>query len=803
MPAQEVRFAIRSLAKSPGYAISAVLLLSIGLGANATIFSLVNSILVRPLPGIAGADRLVLVGKSIRGSRWSGNQSFPDFRDIARYNTVLSGIAGFDFLPMSLSDGNRTDRVAGGLATGDFFHVIGARAAAGQLFETADDAGRDAVAVISEALWNSRWNNDPAVIGKHITIDGRPFTIIGVVGNAFRSVLIDIAADIWVPLSVHEDLGRGKKLATIRDASWVSIIGRLKPEVKTGEAAAQIAGIGRQLAAAYPDTNKDKKFLLERYSPTGGDAGEAITFLAILVAVAGLALLIICANVANLLMARASARQREIAIRTSLGAARWRIIRQMLVEGLLLSAMAVVAGLVVTLWTTAALEKLFPAMGAMDLQMDFHPDVRVVACSVALAVVSTVAFVLMPALAATRLDVMRVLNASETSVAGGKSRLRSALAVVQVAVGLLLIVSAGLLARSYANLKASDPRVSLDSVELASIDPGANGYDKVRGLDVMNRVVERVSAIPGVRTAALAMMVPFGESAFSLGRAHVPGQPPLETDMNLISPGYFETIGVALIRGRDFRRSDTGGSPGVAIVNRTLASRLWPTVDPIGQTFQIGDEAAVWEVVGVAENMRYRSARDIDRPFLYLPVAQSYAGKMTIHVRTENPEAMAEPIRRAVREIDRNLPVFDARTLRGQFEQSLWTDRLILVLLGSFGIVAVLVAAIGLYAVMSFHVTRKTREIGIRMALGASISEVIGQSLRDGIVLTATGVVLGLALSLAATRILRMLLFGVAPADTGTLAGAVLLLTIIAGVASIVPARRAARVDPMKALRYE
>jgi predicted permease len=803
MPAQELRYAVRSLWKSPGFTVTAVLLLSIGFGANATIFSLVNSILLRPVPGIAQADRLAIVGKTVRGSRWSGNHSYPDYRDLAARNTVFAGLASYDYLPMSLSDGTQTDRVAGGLVSGNFFQVLGVRMGAGRLFGAVEDSKREAAAVISEALWNSRWNRDPAVVGKQVTINGKPFTIIGVAGAGFRGVLIDSVADVWIPLSMHEAVGRGKGLDTLRDAAWIALIGRLKPGVSLGEARAQIGAIGQQLAAAYPADNRDKQMLLEPYSPVGGGAGEAITFLSILVAVAGLALLIVCANVANLLIARASSRQREIAIRTSLGAARWRIVRQMLVEGLVLSSGGVLAGLIVTLWTTAAIERLFPIIGGMDVALDFRPDLRVLAFSLALAFVSTATFVLAPAFTATRLDLAEALKSGGMAVAGGRSRLRSVLAVVQVGVGLLLIVCAGLLTRSYANLKSSDPRVNLDAVLLASIDPDANGYDKARGLDVMNRVVDRVSRIPGVQSAALAMMVPFGDTALSLGPVAAEGQRPVSSDMNLVGPGYFATIGVPILRGRDFRASDTRGAPNVAIINQMLARTLWPTGDPIGKTFRIGDEPGVWEIAGVAANIRYRSARDHDRPFVYLPVAQSYIGRTTIHVRGANPAGLVESVRRAVLEVDRNLPVFDVRSLRGQFDRSLWTDRLIVILLGAFGAVAALVAAIGLYAVMSFHVTRKTREIGIRMALGASISEVLAQSLRDGIVLTAIGAVLGLGLSLAATQVLRQFLFGVTPADPWTLAGAVLFLAVTAGLASIVPARRAARVEPMIALRYE
>jgi predicted permease len=376
--------------------------------------------------------------------------------------------------------------------------------------------------------------------------------------------------------------------------------------------------------------------------------------------------------------------------------------------------------------------------------------------------------------------------------------------VVQVAVGLLLIVSAGLLGRTYHNLKSIDPRVSLDKVLLVSIDPEANGYDQARSLHVINSILDRVRESTGVQSAALAFMVPFGEAGFSMGPvSSQPDKPPVRADMNLVSAGYFDTAGIRLLRGRDFRPTDVEGTDRVAIVNQSLARRFWPEQEPIGKTIRFGDSKDTWQVVGIAQDIRYRSPRDNNALFVYLPVNQSYFGNTTIHVRSSNPLAMVDSVRQAVHAIDPHLPVFDVRTLRGQFERSLWTDRLILTLLGIFGVVAAVVATLGLYAVMSFHVARQTREIGIRIALGASATEVVRSSLRRGVILTAAGGVLGLGLSLAATKALASYLYGVTPTDPATLVIAAVLLVGTASIASVVPARRATRVDPVVALRQE
>lgn len=802
--AQELRGGLRTLVKSPGFSLSAVLLLAIGIGGNATIFSLINSVLFKPVPGLSAAGDLVIVGKTDGRRGWTGNHSFPDYRDLAERNTVFAGLAAHDSVPLSLRDAGRTERVAGALASGDYFQVLGVRAAAGRLFGPSEDAvpGRDAVAVISEHLWASRWNRDPTVVGREVVINGQPFTIVGVAGNRYRGLFLDEPADLWIPLAMHQAVGRAANMRIIRDASWVALIGRLKPGKTLEDARTEIARIGEQLAAAYPKENKDKRLLTAKYTAVGGGDVEAMTLLVVLGAVAGLALLVICANVANLLIARATARRREIAIRASLGAGRWRIVRQMLIEGLLLSTAATLAGLIVSLWTTEAMRSLFPPSRGVELILDFRPGGAVVLYSFALAVLSTLAFALAPAITASRVNLTAALKSGELGSSGRRSRLRSALVVLQVAVGLLLMIGAGLLGRTYLNLKTIDPKVGLDNMLLLSVDPETNGYTAERSRALLDRLIERVRKVPGVESAAFANVVPFGEMKFSMGPVTVgEDRPPVRADLNIVSSSYFDTLGIRVLRGRAFRETET---PHAAVINNTLARKLWPGEEPIGKTFEFAmDKGVLWEVVGVAEDIRYASARDRDVSFIYLPAQQAHTGNVTLHVRSARPLAVAEPLRQAVREVDPNLPVFDVRTMRAQFDRSLWTDRLTVLLLGIFGVVAAVVSALGLYAVMSFHVARQTREFGIRIALGASPQDVLRNAVRHGVALTGIGAVIGVALSLAATQVLSTFLFGISPADPASFGAAILLLMAAAALACYLPARRAARVDPVRALRYE
>lgn len=780
-----------------------MLLLAIGIGANATIFSFINSVLLRPVPGLAAAGELVLVGKTVGRRGWTGNQSFPDYRDLAGRNTVFTALAAHDTVPLSLRDGDRTERVQGALASGSYFAVLGVRTAAGSLFGPAADEvpGRDAVAVISEQLWSSRWNKDPGVVGRGIVLNGQPFTIAGVAGGGFRGLFLDEPADVWIPLAMHATVGRGANMRTLRDGSWVSLIGRLRPGKSLRDARTEIGGIGEQLALAYPKENGEKRFVVAGYNAIGGGEPEVMTLLAVLGAVACLALLVICANVANLLIARATSRQREIAIRSSLGSGRWRIVRQMLIEGLLLSVSATVAGLIVTLWTTEAMRNLFPPSRGVELNLDFRPDATVVAYSFGLAILSTIVFALAPAVTASKVDLVAALKAGEAGAGRQRSRLRSVLVVVQVAVGLLLMIGAGLLGRTYLNLKTIDPKVNLDNVLLLSVDPETNGYDAVRSRALLDRLLERARAVPGVEAAAIGNMVPFGEASFSMGPVTTGTDlKPVRADLSIVSAGYFETVGIRVLRGRAFRESETRA----AVINSTLARKLWPDEEPVGKTFRFAmDKELPWEVIGVTEDIRYASARDRDVSFVYLPHVQAHSGNTTMHIRAAQPLAVAEALRLAVREVDPNLPVFDVRTMRGQFERSFWTDRLILLLLGIFGVVAAMVSALGLYAVMSYHVARQTREIGIRIALGASPPDVLRTAVRHGVVLTAIGASIGVLLSLAATRVLGSFLYGITPTDPASFGAAILLLIVTAALACYVPARRAASVDPTQALRYE
>lgn len=820
---QDLRYGLRLLARQPGFTAAAVLLLALGLGASTTVFSLLNAILIRPLPGIAEPERLTMLGRTQDGQGFD-TSSYPNYRDYRDQNTVFSGICAFDHTAFSLSSGGVTERVPGAVVSGNYFEVLGVRPAAGRFFLGEEDRvpGRDPVAVISYRLWQGRFGADPAIVGRKLLLNARPFTVTGVASPGFLGARTQHPVDVWVPIMAQIHANSGPASRERRDGNWLDLIARLKPGGERGQAAANLATIARRLEAAYPEQNKGKGMVVAPYHALGHPAAVHDTgvMLAILTAVTGLVLLVACANVANLLLARASTRSREIAIRLALGAGRGRLVRQMLVEGLLLALAGGLASLVVATWGAEPIFALFPPSEGVPIPLDLSPDARVAAYAAVLAALSALVFAFAPAWQASQPELAPSLKAGEAAIVGRRSRFSQGLVIFQVALCTVLLVGAGLLQRTLGNLRSIDPQMKTENMLLLSLAPGLNGYQPAAARQLYEQLLERIGGLPGVVSVTTARIVPFSQRGMSFGWVYgdvVEQGEGLQADCNLVGPRYLGAMGIPLIAGRDFQGSDRDGAPRVTIINQALARRLWPNQNPLGRTLRFGKpDSEPWQIVGVAQDSRYRSATERVRPFYYLPADQflmpgstALILDRTLHIRTAgNPVALVAPVRQVVRDVDPRLPLYDIKTLGGHLDASFWPQRMAATLVGVFSLLATVMATVGLYAVMAYHVARRTREIGLRMALGATAPAILGATLRRGLALAAGGLAAGLLVALGAARLLGSLLYGtllygVTPADPLTFAGVAVLLLATALAACYLPARRATRVDPMTALRYE
>lgn len=815
---QDFRYALRMLAKNPGFTLAAVLVLALGLCANTAIFSMLNAILIRPLPGIVEPERLVLLGRTWNRQGFD-SFSYPNYRDYRDRNSVFGGVLAYSHAAFSVSVGGETERVPGAFVSSNYFDVLGVRPALGRTFlpEEESEPGRSPVVVISHRLWR-RWDADPGAIGTKVMLNGSPFTVAGVAPAGFVGTDVrEAALDVWVPIGMQATSMQARNLVGRRGWHWLGMIARLKYGVNRTQAEASVRTVARQLEQAYPAENEGEGISVAPYHALGGAGAKRDTsrMLGVLAAVTGLVLLVACANVANLLLSRASVRRREVAIRFALGAGRGRLIRQLLAEGLALSLVAGLASVFLVAWTGDLPARFFPTSEGLPPALDLGLDVQVAGYAVGLALLSTLAFALAPALQASKPELLPALKTGETATTPRRSRLRDGLAVTQVALSVLLLAGAGLLVRTLHSLRSIDPRMRTENVLLVSLDPALNGYTEAAAKSFYEQLLQRLETLPGVESATVARTVPFSNSGVSFGPVFggvASREDGLRSDCNLVGPDYLRTSGIGLLRGRDFRAGDRPGAPRVVIVNETLAQRLWPGEDPLGRTLRVGDpQSEPWVVVGVAQDSRYRNATERTRPFLYLPALQFsspvFSGSLpdfTLHVRTVgSPPAMLDLVRRAVRELDSHLPLYNVRTMKAQLDNSFWPWRMAATLVGLFSVVAMAMATVGLYAVVAFHVSQRTREIGLRMALGATVAEILRSTLRQGMQLAAVGLTIGVLLAVAATRVLRSFLYGVTPADPVTFATVSLILLATALIACYVPARRATRVDPMAALRYE
>jgi predicted permease len=813
---RDLKYAFRMLVKAPGFTAVAVLSLALGIGANTAIFSLINAVLLRPLPV---SDPSTLVSVSQTDQRNPGNLPVSDlnFRDIRAQNTVFTDMGAFAFAQVNYSAGNEALPIPAQVVTANYFSLLGATPALGRGFLPEEETKATPVAVVSHGFWERTLGSDPAVIGKTITLNRTPFTVVGVAPRNFSGTVLGGGPSVWVPRSMHAVVQPGFDWYDTRRGLFLFTFGRLKPGVTLDQTRSNLRALFANLEQAFPADNKGRSatavpILEARLNPTGQGPNVVVQLSSVLMAVVGLVLLIACGNIANLLLARAGKRRREVAIRLALGAKRVRLIRQLITESILLSVCGGVAGLFVAYWSRSA---LVAAKLALPFPIDdsLAIDPRVLAFTAALSILTGVLFGLVPALQASKADVVPVLKNELVPSAAGRrgiaalATFRQVLVMLQVAMSLTALVAAGLFLRDLVHAQNIDPGFETAGVLIANVNLGREGYTPQRAQLFYDQVTEKIAALPGVQGAALAQNAPlaggFLRSVFPEG-ADTTTKDRILIQVNNVSPGYLQTIGIPLVRGRDFTNADTETSPKVVIVNQTMADQFWKGQDPIGRRFKFFGDQDYSTIVGVAKTAKYNGVQEQPLPFIYLPLKQNYSPAVALHVRTSGDASrLASAVRGAVRDLDPTLTLFNVQTLEDQIEQSLQPQKMVVVLLTIFGALALMLAAIGLYGVGSYAVSQRTREIGVRMALGAQPSSVLSLVLGNGMLLVGIGLAVGLVVSFFVAGAMAALIVGVNPHDPLTFAATPVLLAIIALVASYVPARRATRIDPLLALRTE
>jgi predicted permease len=825
---RDIRHAIRSLRQAPGFVLIVVLTLGLGIGANTAIFSLMDQVLLRPLP-VHDPSALVLLdgpgafqGRTVNLATFS----YPMYVDFRDRNEVFSGVLARFPLSTTVVWRGASERANGELVSGNYFDVLGVRPALGRMLNAADDRvpGAHPIAVLSYGYWQRRFGGDPLVLNQTITVNGHPLTIVGVSARGFAGVQVGQAADVMLPLMMKAQMTPTWNDLDNRRSRWVTVMARLKPGVSRTAAEAAMNVIYRQIneqeVKNIPNNSENfrKRFVSKHLDVLPGHRGlsdlrrEFSTPLIVLMSMVGVVLLIACANVANLLLARTTARQKEIALRLALGAGRGRIIRQQLVESGLLALAGTVVGLLLAWWTGGLLLAALPGDPAAR-NLSAEPDLRITGFAIGTGVLTALLFGIVPAIQATRAGVIGALKEESGSVAGGsrQARLRRVLVIGQVALSMLLLAGAGLFARSLYNLKWLDPGFRVDDLFVFSIDPSLSGYEGGRLTSLYRRMQEELVAVPGVRSVSMSEVGTLAGDNWSQ-TVRVDGYEAKEgEDLNPsvdgIGPRYFETMGIPLVSGREFTERDVIGAPKVAIINETMAKYFYGSSNPIGRRFGFGrGKPTDIEIVGIAKDVRSVELRDQPPRYVYIPYAQDDSvTQLTYHVRAARDDggAIAAGIRQSVRRLDPNLPIFNMKTMAVQIDESLFVERMVAVLSVAFGALATLLAAIGLYGVMSYAVTRRTREIGIRMALGAERGRVLWLVLREVAAMALAGIAGGLAAALWVTRQVQSQLYGLSPNDPLTLGIAMGLLATVAIASGYIPARRATTIDPMIALKQQ
>ena len=816
----DFRHAVRVLRKAPLFSLTSILSLAIGIAASTAIFSLADAMVFRPRVGITEPERVVDIGRGMRGQGFD-NFGYPLFAALRERSTFFERMSAISFQPyaMSWSTGSSTELVYATLVSGTYFDVLGTRPAAGRFFLPEEDRapGVAPVIVLSHAFWTEHFKGDPAAVGTTITLSGRPYAIVGVAEPGFTGTSI-INADFWVPFAMEQHVrSSDTSLLSNPDAVWHTAIGRLKPGVSIAQAKDELNAIMTNDFKARGDERLDRWTIAVAPSTRipAPVRGPVSGFIAVLGVLTLLVLMIACSNVAGMQLARAIERRREVATRLAVGASRSRVVVQLLVEGFTLALLAAAVSIPATYAAIRLLTAFRPDL-PFPLLLELRVDPRVITFALLLAMATMVAFALVPALQSTRFELAPMLHGTTATPDRRRSWMRQSLVVAQVAMALLLLVAAGLFLRSLREAATIDAGFNAASVDVVQVDMRLGGYRGDAGTRATADLLDRIRLIHGVASAAASRMVPLQGGALGLGRLRVPGYAgpggtdEIESDMDVVSPDYFRTLELPIVRGRAFIAADRQGAKGVIIINEILAERLWPGRDAVGQHIlsqfgppESGEPERPLEVVGVSKTAKYRSISEAPRNFVYVPLAQSFMEDLTFYVRRAPGTSQIPAVRQAIRAFDPNLPVVHAQTLQQATAIGLLPQKIAAWIAGSVGVVGLLLAALGLYGLVAFSVAQRTREIAVRMALGATRESVLGLVLRQSARLALIGGVVGFALAIGVGLVLQSLLIGIRPIDPIAFGTAVSTLMVVLLAASWIPARRASRLDPMRALRSE
>ncbi|HLJ91340.1 MAG TPA: ABC transporter permease [Candidatus Angelobacter sp.] len=806
---QDVRYAVRTLLRTPGFAAVAVLTIALGIGANSTIFSWVNSTLLHPLPGVGNTEGLVALtraGKALPDLVFS----YPDYEDLRTRAKSFAGLAAYKGSRVSLTSTGKAESVWVLFTSANYFDVLDAPPMLGRGFTSKEDGpNSDPVAVISYNLWQTHFGGNQSVIGQTIHINQHPYSIVGVTPPRFQGSQTGLSYDLWIPMEMGTQLSSYDPVHQ-REVESVLLFGRLKPSTPIQQAEEETKLAMTQIAEQYPGAHQGKTIaptLEPIWRSSSGGNRLLMVLLPMLMAIAGIVLLLACANVANLLLVRSIGRRREMAIRLSIGASRWRLIRQHLVESMVVALTGGAVALLFTLWTSGSLAKFIPQTNA-PISLIVRTDRTVLLATFGISIFAAMVFGILPALRSSNLTPIAVLKDETGGASGGlrKARLASGLVAAQLSLSLLLLVCAGLFIRSFQKAQHFDPGFNPNHVLLACYDLHGAGYGQSEGLEFNRKVLAKLESLPGVQAVTMSNWVPLSFT-WNSDRVSPEGYTPQSHEQMsaasfTVTPGYFRALQIPLSSGRDFSTADTKSSEPVVVVNQELADRYWPHQDAIGKKIGIGTLQS--RVIGVTRNSNIGGLNEAPQPALYQSEFQQHSSFVTLNVRVAgDPMAFAPTVEKAVQELNPNLPVFDVRTLQSQVQLVSMTERIAGAFVGSFGLLALILAAVGIYGVIAYTTRQRTREIGIRIALGARRVEVLRLVLGQGLRLTAIGLAVGLVLSVTLTRFLTKLLFGVAPTDLPTFLLVAAVLSLVALAACFLPAQRATRVDPMVVLRYE
>jgi predicted permease len=805
----DLRFGVRMLRRNPGFSALAILCLTVGIGANAAVFGWIEGTLFRPYPLVTNQDRLFVLAGTARGVTGYDPTSWPDLLDFRRNCNLIDSFIAEHIVGTTLSIGDRAQYAVGSLVSANYFDDLGIQPVLGRGFQPGEDAGRNAhpVVVISYQLWQDRFHGDRSVIGKTQIMNGMPHTLVGVAPKGFYGTFVGYAWQFWVPASMQERFDSAGYQLEDRGARWIEGFVRLKPGISVQHAQQEITAVARRLEIDFPDTNRGRgiKLLPLWESPFNATDSMRPT-LKITALVVFFVLIIACANVSNLLLVRAFARRHELTVRMAVGAGRRRLIKQLLTESLVLAGIALVGAILVAHWCRNLLVLLVPPRSG-PIFMKGELDWRVLALSAGVCLISILLFGMIPALQTSNLDISGALKCESMGVIGtrGKSKLRSALILLQVALSFVLLVGAGLLLESVQQIRNTSPGFSRDGILISGINLVAANYDPLRAKNFQDELLDRVQGLAGVESAAYARVVPFSYLGYSSAPIAVDGyqaapdeQPTADYDQ--VSPAFFSTVGISLLSGRDFTRADDETAPPVAIVNEAMVAQYWRGANPVGMRLQVKGRSM--RVIGVAKNAKYQTMLETTTPFFYVPLRQNPSSDVGLLVRTrQNPSTLGKMLAREVHALDANVAPFGIMTMREQISRQTLTQLVAGRFLAIFGGLALLLATIGLYGVMSYAVSQSTRELGLRVALGAAPSHLLRLVMSRGLVLIGLGIAVGLAAALATTRLFGYLLYGVSPHDPLSFGSALVIIFIASMAACFLPAWRATRTDPLRALR--